>query len=239
MTYIRAYMMAVVNVLATFVFSTLVFIFGFLDQQSVATWLIRGWASVLLGSFGVRVEVSGEENLPAQGGGILVFNHQSHLDIPAICRATHKQVRFGAKAELFKIPVFGPAMRAIGTLRITRDNRNEVLRIYKEASVRFAQNILFVLAPEGTRQREPRIGRFKKGPFVFAIGAGVPLIPVVIKGAYEVLPPDTVLVNLGKWRRTIRVQFLPAIASGTYTNETLDQFTQTTHMKMTEAFAAL
>ncbi len=238
-TRLRAYLMAVANVLSTLFFSIVVLACGLLNRQGLATFLIGIWAHFLLGSFGVRVDVEGEENLPASGGGIIVFNHQSHLDIPAICAATRKQIRFGAKVELFKIPFFGIAMKSIGTLQIARDNRAEVLRIYKEASKRFQQNILFVLAPEGTRQREAKLGRFKKGPFVFAMNAKVPVLPVVIKGAFEVLPPKRLLVNLGCWRRTIYIRFLPAIATDSYESSQLDKLVNEVSNQMTTVFEAL
>ncbi len=240
LTCIRAALGAVLNVLSTLFFSIVVLMAGLFNQQRLATWMIRGWARFLLWTFGIRIDVEGAENLPRQGGGILVFNHQSHLDIPTIvAAANHAQIRFGAKSELFKIPFFGIAMKSIGTLQISRDNRNEVLRIYRDAAKRFEDNILFVLAPEGTRQREPRLGRFKKGPFLFAMNAKVPLIPVVLKGAFEVLPPKRMLVNLGRWRRTIHVRFLPAVDSTRFTNQTLETFVSETSANMKAVFESL
>jgi 1-acyl-sn-glycerol-3-phosphate acyltransferase len=239
LTRIRACIGAVFGVLWTLLFSILVFFLGALNRQRAATALIRVWSAGLLATFGVRVEVEGEENLPRAGGGIIVFNHQSHLDIPAIMSATDKQIRFGAKIELFRIPFFGAAMKSIGTLQIARDNRSEVLKIYQEAAKRFEDGILFVLAPEGTRQREPRLGRFKKGPFLFAMNARVPIIPVVLKGAFEVLPPKGLLINLGQWRRTIRVRFLPPIDSTRFTSDTLEAFVSETFSQMNAVFESL
>jgi 1-acyl-sn-glycerol-3-phosphate acyltransferase len=239
-TRLRAYIGAVVNILSTLFFSTVVLFAGLLNQQHLATWMIRGWARFLLWTFGVRIVVEGAENLPLRGGGILVFNHQSHLDIPTIvAAAADAQIRFGAKIELFKIPVFGIALKSIGTLQIARDNRTEVLRIYREAAKRFEDNILFVLAPEGTRQHQAKLGRFKKGPFLFAMNAKVPLIPVVLKGAFEVLPPKRMMVNLDRWHRTIYVRFLPAVDSARFTNETLDLFVSETSAQMTAVFESL
>ena len=239
MTRVRAGLGLIFNVLSTLFFSSLVFALGFLNRQRAATVVMRAWAWVSLRSYGVRVVVEGESNIPRSGGGILVFNHQSHLDIPALILATPQQIRFGAKIELFSIPVFGAAMNAIGTLKIARDNRNEVLRIYREASKRFEDGILFVLAPEGTRQRVPRLGRFKKGPFVFAMNAGVPIVPAVIKGAFDVLPPSSVMINVGKWRRTIHVKFLDPIDSTRYSAETIDRFVEDTRARMNAVFEAI
>lgn len=102
---------------------------GLLGLDRLATTFIRAWSGPLLWVFGIRVIGQGDENIPAKGGGIIVFNHQSLFDIPALTSSTPKKIRFGAKIELFKIPFFGAAMRAVGTLPIARNNRNEVLRI--------------------------------------------------------------------------------------------------------------
>ena len=209
LTQIRSFLGIVFNIVYTIVCSVLVIFAGFLNLQGLATVLIRIWAFVVMYTFGIRVRTRGESYLPETGGGILVFNHQSHFDIPAIMLSTRKNIRFGAKIELFKIPFFGTAMRKVGTLPITRENRSEVMKIYQEAEARFRQNILFVLAPEGTRQHEPALGRFKKGPFIFAINAQVPIIPCVIRGAYDVLPKNTVGINVGALRRTIEIEYLP------------------------------
>jgi 1-acyl-sn-glycerol-3-phosphate acyltransferase len=195
----------------TMIWSVLVIGIGAIGYDRLATKLIRLWSRILLAIFGIRVHCRGEENLPAQGGGIVVFNHQSLFDIPVLMSTTNKNIRFGAKIELFKIPFFGAAMRAVGTLPIARDNRTEVLRLYKESQSRFQRDILFVLAPEGTRQTDPVIGRFKKGPFIFALNGGVPVIPAVIKGAHRVLPKKSLSVNFGKWIRDIQVEYLAPV----------------------------
>jgi 1-acyl-sn-glycerol-3-phosphate acyltransferase len=223
----------------TALFSSLTILSSFMGPQRIPTEVMRFWARWVLFVFGIRVVASGEENLPETGGGIITFNHQSHFDIPVLMRSTRKHVRFGAKIELFKIPVFGPAMRSVGTLPIARDNRAEVMRIYKDAEARFKDNTLFLLAPEGTRQSEPKIGRFKKGPFTFAINAGVPIIPVVIKGAYTVLPKGSLTVNVGKMSRTIYIQYLPPISTKGLGLDAVESVLAQAHSAMLAAYDKL
>lgn len=211
LTRVRSMVGIVIASTMTVIASVLVIALSFLGRHETATWLIHHWARFCLRLFGIGVSVRGEGNLPAIGGGIVVFNHQSLFDIPVIMESTVKNIRFGAKIELFKIPFFGPAMRACGTLPIARENRSEVLKIYKAAETRFKMNTLFVLAPEGTRQKEPVIGRFKKGPFLFAINAGVPILPVVLKGTHAVLPKKSMHINVGRIYREISVEYLPPI----------------------------
>lgn len=239
-TYLRSFVGACFVVPYTLVMSLAVIAAGFAGRSRFATRLIRVWGCLVLFVFGIRVRARGEGHLPVAGGGIIVFNHQSHFDIPAVVVATKKDIRFGAKIELFKIPFFGAAMRAVGTLPIARDNRSEVLRIYQEAQARFEkEGTIFVLAPEGTRQLKPEIGRFKKGPFLFAVNAQVPVIPVVIHGANEVLPKNRLSVNVGKLSRTIEIEFLPPVPTRGMTPDSIEDVMQRVRADMVAAYERL
>ena len=186
---------AVVLFLATIVRNRRVTDFGCVDM----------WARPLLWLNGIKVEYRGLENIPRGGKGVLLlFNHSSHMDIPVLfCLPI--SFRFGAKIELFKVPFFGRAMRAVGVLPIDRANRNKVMKVYEEAIARINNGESFALAPEGTRQSEPKIGPFKRGPFEFAINAGADILPIVIAGAFEVMPRSTIWINKGRWTRKILV----------------------------------
>src|SRR4051812_15382719 len=164
----------------TLVCSILTILFGNLRQFGITEKIMRTWSKTLLAIFGVEVKLHGVENIPKDRAALFVFNHQSHFDILVLKGFVPRVLSFGAKAELFKIPFFGPAMRAVGTLPIERDNRAEVFRVYKAAQERFSSTLNFILAPEGTRQSKPELGPYKKGPFIFAINGQVPVVPVVI-----------------------------------------------------------
>lgn len=195
----------------TILFSSIAITLAALNKQDLADYYVIMWARVLLKVFNVEVIVEGLENLPKGRPALFIFNHQSHFDILALKAFIPRSIRFGAKAELFKIPFFGPAMRATGTLPIERDNRAEVFRVYQKAMGRFSTEMSFILAPEGTRQKAAVIGPFKKGPAIFAINAQVPLVPTVLAGAYEVLPKQRLLANRDRWHSKIYLRFLPPI----------------------------
>lgn len=168
------------------------------------------WGQLICWLSGVRVRLHGVEKLPA-GGYLVLFNHASFFDIFALIAGV-KGLRFGAKAELFKIPVFAQAMRAVGTLPIARDNREQVIRIYEEAKKRFAQGEKFALSPEGGRfYNAKKLSTFKSGPFIFAISAGVPVVPTVVIGAYEILPKGEMLFNKNKLSTYVDVYFLDPV----------------------------
>lgn len=179
------------------------------DRQ---TWWMSLWCRGVLWAVGVSVLADGFERLPSKGGAILVFNHQSHFDIPALTGSTRLRIRYGAKAELYQIPVFGLVLKQSGNLPIFRQSREKVMSLYR-ASIGTLRSggFSYALAPEGTRQAQPLIGAFKRGPFVFAYEARAPVIPVVIEGAYDVLPKKQWLPNVGRVRRTIQVSVLSAI----------------------------
>ncbi len=239
LTYIRAYLGLIFCVLQTGVASILVFLFSIIGQIPIANWVIRMWADIWLLVFNVEVIVEKNEFDHGSQGVLYIFNHQSFYDIFAIHSVLRNTARFGAKIELFKIPVLNIGMRASGALPIARDNRREVFRVYAEAQKKFQEKWSFILAPEGTRQSEPVIGRFKKGPFIFAINAQVPLVPIVISGSYDVMPKSSLAINAGKWRRTVRVSFLAPIQTTGLTVENANELTDQTRIKFVEEYERL
>ncbi len=180
------------------------------------------WTTGACRLFGVKVKVVGLENRPP-GGFIYVFNHTSFFDIFTM-NGYLGSFRFGAKIELFKIPIFGPAMRRAGILPIARERREEVFKVYREAEIRIKAGERFALAPEGTRQHSERLGSFKSGPFIFAINAKAPIVPVIIKGASSILPKGQIIPNWGVWSRIWSLcTFLPPISPLDYTVDTRPQ----------------
>lgn len=173
-------------------------------------WL---WARPILFFYNVQVTVRGEENKPA-GGCLYLFNHSSHFDILVLASTLTQPVRFGAKIELFKIPLFGRAMLALGALPIERSERNKVLQLYEESIHRVHAGESFMLAAEGTRQPQPGVGaKFKGGPFIFAINGQFPIVPVVIRGAAECLPKGDLLACITHFRHEVTIQILPPIST--------------------------
>ena len=200
-------------------------------RRSIENYIIRLWGVWVCWFSGVEVKLHNQEVLP-EGGYLLLFNHASFFDIFALVDAVNG-LRFGAKAELFKIPVFAQAMTIAGTLPIARDNRQEVIRVYDEAKKRFAKGAKFALSPEGGRFYNPeKLSPFKSGPFIFAISSGAPIVPVVIHGAYEVLPKGEFLFNSRKWKSTIHIHFMNPVETASYGIEQRHQLMMETYEKM-------
>ena len=144
----------------------------------------RWWARTLLWAAGVSVRVYGAEWARGSSPQIFVGNHVSWFDVLASAAALPRG-KYIAKAELFRIPVFGQAIRWIGMIAIDRDNRTAAFGSLERAAAKIREGNPVVVFPEGTRGEEYALRPFKKGPFVLAITAGVPIVPMVIHGTIE------------------------------------------------------
>jgi 1-acyl-sn-glycerol-3-phosphate acyltransferase len=192
------------------------------------------WGETTMKLFGIRLSEKGRENIP-EGACLFLFNHTSFFDIFAMS-ARLPGMRFGAKIELFKIPFFGRAMRMAGVLPIARHNREKVFRVYERAQARTERGQQFSLSPEGSRNTEETLLPFKAGPFIFAINSGIPIVPVVIKGAAAVYPKYAILPNWRRWRAEIEMEYLPLVQVDEFTMETRSELQKRVYMMMKPYF---
>lgn len=200
------------------------------QKRRLDDYWVSLWGRICCRMSGVKVTVQGRENIPAEGC-LFLFSHSSFFDVFAIAGYL-PGVRFGAKAELFKIPIFSNTMRAMNTLPIARNNRDEVYKIYDEAKTRFANKEQFALSPEGGRFYGKDLSPFKAGPFLFAMSAGAPVVPVVIVGAYEALPKGEFLFNRRNLTHTITMTILQPVATDGFTPETRKELQKIVYERM-------
>jgi 1-acyl-sn-glycerol-3-phosphate acyltransferase len=121
----------------------------------------------------------------------------SNFDIPVLQAYLPVQFRWLAKAELFRIPVFGYAMQRAGYISINRFNRKSAIESLNKAAEIIKNGVSVIIFPEGTRSRENNIQLFKKGGFVLAVDSGVPIIPVIIHGTWAIMQKKQILVQPG------------------------------------------
>jgi 1-acyl-sn-glycerol-3-phosphate acyltransferase len=181
-------------------------LFGLPDGPgSVFDRALRWWARGLLWASGVEVVVHGDENRRAESQ-IFVANHVSRFDVLALASQL-RHIKFVAKAELARIPVFGRGARAVGTLYIQRDKRQSSFETYRQAAAQIGDGASVVVFAEGTRSPSYAVRPFKKGPFVLAISAKAPVVPTVVYGGLHVQPKGTMRVRSGR----IDVHFLEPV----------------------------
>ena len=133
---------------------------------------------------GVEVTVRGAEHLAAGGAFVLTPNHQSHLDILALLGFLPGRTRFAAKRELWRHPIVGGVLDTLDMVPIDRENPEVAIAALGRADGRAGSLVIF---PEGTRSRDGRLREFKKGAFVLAIRAGLP-VPVICRGTRRLMP---------------------------------------------------
>ena len=160
----------------------------------------RLWARGLLKTWGVRVETEGLERVPTSGPYIVMANHQSHADVPILFSCLPIIPAFLAKEELGKIPFLAMALRAGGHVLIARADSGSAIRALKTAAEEIRNGKTLAIFPEGTRGREDRLAPFKKGAFLLAKKAQVPIIPIGIVGSRAIVPRDSVLPRSGSVR---------------------------------------
>ncbi|WNG39490.1 1-acyl-sn-glycerol-3-phosphate acyltransferase [Archangium minus] len=140
---------------------------------------------------------------------IFLMNHQSAFDIPVAFAVIPVNIRFIAKHVLKWIPFLGWYMAGTGMIFLNRSNRREAMRSLKEAGERIRAGSNILAFPEGTRSKDGRILPFKKGSFVLAVEAGVPIIPMAVEGTNGMLPPGSIRLR----RSPIRVKVGPPIST--------------------------
>ncbi|MFZ3229670.1 MAG: lysophospholipid acyltransferase family protein [Pseudobdellovibrio sp.] len=213
--FIRSFIMTAFIPISVIILGPSAILFNFIfKSRKIDDLHLAMWGKFNCWMFGIRVQVTGYENIPDEGC-LFLFNHSSFFDVFALSGYI-PGIRFGAKAELFKIPIFSHTMRMMGTLPIARQNREEVFKVYEEAKVRFKNKEKFALSPEGGRFYGPHLAPFKAGPFVFAISAGVSVVPIVITGAHECLPKGHVLTNKDRKNRVINLHILKPVSTAEF-----------------------
>lgn len=147
--------------------------------------VIATWSRGVLRTVGIRYQIRGQ--VPTKPPFVLISNHQSLLDVLAVLAAC-PEVRIIAKAELFRVPLFGPAMRSAGFLKIDRANRERAWQTIRDAAQEVRRGASIMLFPEGTRSQDGALRPFKKGAFALAAESRVPVVPMAIYGTQLLLP---------------------------------------------------
>lgn len=186
------------TVFVTVVFGSMAIFVSLIDKKgNMPHEVARIWAKSILLASRIKVTVQGLSNIDPSCSYIYMSNHQSNFDIPVLLACLLVQFRMLAKAELFKIPLFGYAMQRAGYISIDRSNRKSAFMSLKKAAGIIRGGVSVMIFPEGTRSIDGRIREFKKGGFVLAVDAGVPVVPVIIHGTRRIMPKRRLFIRPG------------------------------------------
>lgn len=197
--------------------------------------LARLWSWLVLRTCGVRATASYHPDLDPARPCVYMANHQSQFDIPALVLGMPAGFRIVAKRELLHIPIFGWALWLAGFVFIDRRDRERAIRSLERAARRVRRGTSIVVFAEGTRSPDGRLLPFKKGGFILALQAGVPIVPVSIRGGHAVLPKGSLRVRPG----TIEVIFGAPIPTSSYTFETRDALVEAVRKQIASGLGTL
>jgi 1-acyl-sn-glycerol-3-phosphate acyltransferase len=175
---------------------------GLVDRRGDLSWRIaRSWGRVVLQAWGVRVVVLGAA--PPPGPVIYAVNHGSVLDIPVLFAYLPGSFRIVHKSSLYLIPLIGLYLYCAGHIGIDRSKAFRARKSLERAAQRIAGGTSVAVFPEGTRSSDGTVHSFKKGSFVLAIEAGVPVIPVSLAGVKRVAPQGLLRLRPGELAMTL------------------------------------
>ncbi len=174
---------------------------------------IRWWAKQVLEQAEVKLTITGQEHIPPDEPLVIMSNHRSYYDIPVVYSAIPGSIRMVGKKELFRVPLFGAAMRATGFIEVNRQERSAAQASLKASEKLLAAGTRVWIAPEGTRTKTGKLGPFKSGGFHLALGAGVRILPMAILGTEQAMAADSFAVRKGG---TVEAHILPPVDAKAY-----------------------
>ncbi|MEX1330213.1 MAG: lysophospholipid acyltransferase family protein [Desulfobacterales bacterium] len=184
---------------ATAVLSMIAIIVAFFSRTGNPVHIIaRMWSKSILFVSGIKVDVKGLANIDPGKSYIYMANHRSNFDIPVLLGCLPIQFRWLAKAELFKIPIFGRAMSGAGYVKIDRSNRVAAFKSIDEVAAKLKNGVSVMIFPEGTRSQDGHLKPFKKGGFVMAVDSGVPIVPIILRGTRSIMAKGSWRINPDK-----------------------------------------
>jgi 1-acyl-sn-glycerol-3-phosphate acyltransferase len=145
-----------------------------------------------------RVKVTGRENLDPKQSYVFVANHQGAFDIFLVYGFLNQNIKWVQKQSLRKIPLVGKASEIAGHVFV--DNSSAVSRAItiQKAKKQIVDGVSMMMFPEGSRTRDGKLGRFKRGAFQIAIDMGLPIVPLTINGSYDVLNARSRIIHPGE-----------------------------------------
>lgn len=172
-------------------------------------WISNG--ALRLGTFilGIRIRVSGLHHIQKDQPYVFMSNHLSLLDGPILFITIPQPVRVILKKGVFQVPVVGVAMTLLGFVPVDRRGIRGGRQSIQKATQRIKEKgHSFLIFPEGTRSRDGHIQSFKRGGFFLAVYSQVPIVPVTIRGTYELMPKGSRFAKKGE----VRVIFHPPVS---------------------------
>lgn len=197
-----------IYVVATIILGFISSVIGLFDRSgTLPHFFAKCWSRFVFWGVGIKVKLTGVENIPKNQAVIFAANHQSTMDIPAMFGFLPVQFRIMAKQILFMIPFLGWHLYIGGNIPINRKNAKQAFGSVFKATVRIKKGLSLLVFIEGTRSRDGKLHRFKRGSFTLAKKLQVPIVPIAINGTFARMPAWAWTASPGN----VDITILPAI----------------------------
>ena len=194
---------------------------------------VRLFVRIGLALVGVRVVVRGLGLTDPNQTYIFTPNHQSFIEVPLLVTYLKHNFAYLAKKELFKYPIWRQGIKLIGVVPIDRSNTQAAVESARLATANIRHGKSYVIYPEGTRSRDGRLLRFKKGAFMMAVDAGVPVVPVSISGSTKIMPKGEIKI----FPSTVYITVHEPIDTAAYSKANIAELIRITREKIVSALS--
>ncbi|MCD6193207.1 MAG: 1-acyl-sn-glycerol-3-phosphate acyltransferase [Candidatus Aminicenantes bacterium] len=178
---------------------------------------------------GLRLKVFGRESIDPHKNYVFMANHLSFLDGPLLFLVIPQPVRVILKREIFRIPFVGIGMKMVDFVPVDRRGvQGGKKAIQKAAQLMKERGYSFLIFPEGTRSRTGEMQAFRRGGFFLALESGAPIVPITVKGTFELMPRGSFFCRPGQ----IEVIFHPPVSTKGYTPENMPELIELVRKKI-------
>ena len=190
------------------------------SRREAVNFSVGMFGDVSSAMIGMKVDVINEKYLWSDRPCVFIFNHQSGADLMIIAKLLRKDIISVGKKELGDIPILGKVFEYGGAVLIDRENAASAIDALAPLVDKMLDERLSVcISPEGTRSNSHKLGKFKKGAFHIAMQAGVPIVPLVIHNANDILPGEGKVFRPG----TVKVEILEPVQTTKWHASTVDK----------------
>lgn len=217
----RTFFIIFIAVIITFPFAGLLYLLTFLiKNQQFFSKFVRGWANVILWFSGLKINVTGLENIDTNKQYIVIANHESSLDIFLGIGKLPLQIRMVSKDGVKKLPIIGKLMTRLNYVFLDLANPKHAVKQLNDSMKNIIKHHLSLFVfPEGSRIKDVSLLPFKKGAFVLSINNNLPILPIIFRETGKITPPHTIWVK----KRKVAVEILPEIPTNDLNNEDVEK----------------
>jgi putative phosphoserine phosphatase/1-acylglycerol-3-phosphate O-acyltransferase len=203
------------------------------NRRTGVNFLTRYWPEAVLTLNGVKLNVTGAENLTAQRPAVFLFNHRNNYDVFMVAALVKDNWTGIAKKELQSNPIIGPIGKLLDAAFVDRADTASAVAAIKPLEEAARKGLSILVAPEGTRLDTQAVGPFKKGAFRIAMATGLPVVPIVIRNADSVAGRNSTKLNPG----TVDITVLPPVSVQDWTVRNLRERIEQIRARYTELLA--